>query len=101
MANHKKFRGTPKVGRDRPVDLPYPAQLGRGHLAAGSPLAHVAQLRRSPNFRRSSKLLVVFHPGDQFGQVGLGVTLGDQFRQVSPDVTPSDQFGQDSLRPTA
>ena len=63
MANHKKFRGTPKVGRDRPVDLPYPAQLGRGHLAAGSPLAHVAQLRRSPNFRRSSKLLVVCHPG--------------------------------------
>ena len=26
-------------------DLLHPAQLGRGHLDAGSPLAHVAQLR--------------------------------------------------------
>ena len=56
VANHKKFWGPPKVGHDCPDDLPHPAQLGRGHLAAGIPLAHVAQLGRSPNFGWSSKL---------------------------------------------
>ena len=40
-------------------DLLQPAQRGRGHLDAGSPLAHVAQLMRS---LRYTKLLLNRHP---------------------------------------
>ena len=57
VANHKKFRTSPKVGRDRPDDLLHPAQLGRGHLAAGSPLLTSPNWAIAPNFGRSSNFL--------------------------------------------
>ena len=40
----KDFRRSPNLGDVAQVRSPHPAQIGPGHLAAGSPLAHVAQL---------------------------------------------------------
>ena len=72
MANHKKFQGPPKVGHDRPDHLPHPAQIGRGHLAAGSPLTHVAQLGDRAQLWAVLELLVVCHPGRRTLQVMRG-----------------------------
>ena len=54
----KDFYGSPNLGDCAYGQSPHPAQLGPGKVAAGSPLAHVAQLRLVSKVRRSAKVLL-------------------------------------------
>ena len=63
VANHKKFRGPPKVGRS-----PKLGDVSKGAACSKMATAKLGWVGDidwaiAPNFRRSSKLLVVCHPG--------------------------------------